>query len=297
MPLHIFLLLPSFARIGSLSPFLPPLYHSGRVDKCYVPSDALYSAATDRKVRPEQISQIGLPIRRGFWGPSGSASADKDEKKGILGMVFGDREDAKPAADGDLRRRLGLIPDVPTVLIVGGGDGMGGIVEQSRAVGERLASDGSGEADGPSYQMVVVCGNNAAAEQELSSTDWGAGVTVQVNGFVNNMDEYMRASDAIVTKAGPGTIAEASICGLPCVLSSYLPGQEAGNVPYVEENGFGAYEGDPAGIADTVSSWLKDTDLLAMMRAKALDAARPSATLDIARDIAALLFEHKGIKA
>jgi 1,2-diacylglycerol 3-beta-galactosyltransferase len=293
----MFLLFPSFARIGSLSPFLPPLSRSGRVDKCYVPSDALYSAATERKVRPEQISQIGLPIRRGFWGPSGSASADKDEKKGILGMVFGDREDAKPAADGDLRRRLGLIPDVPTVLIVGGGDGMGGIVEQSRAVGERLASDGSGDADGASYQMVVVCGNNAAAEQELSSTDWGAGVIVQVNGFVNNMDEYMRASDAIVTKAGPGTIAEASICGLPCVLSSYLPGQEAGNVPYVEENGFGAYEGDPAGIADTVSSWLKDTDLLAMMRAKALDAARPSATLDIARDIAALLFEHKGIKA
>ena len=52
--------------------------------------------------------------------------------------------------------------------------------------------------------------------------DWPHGITVHIKGFVNNMDEWMKASDCIVTKAGPGTIAEASICGLPCLLFAYL---------------------------------------------------------------------------
>mmetsp|Transcript_29662 Transcript_29662/g.87982 ORF Transcript_29662/g.87982 Transcript_29662/m.87982 type:complete len:126 (-) Transcript_29662:340-717(-) len=71
------------------------------------------------------------------------------------------------------------------------------------------------------------------------------------------------------------------------------PGQEAGNVPYVEEAGFGSYSGDPTKIANTVSTWLETPEMLSEMKGKALDAARPSATLDIARDIAEMLFEKK----
>jgi 1,2-diacylglycerol 3-beta-galactosyltransferase len=103
----------------------------------------------------------------------------------------------------------------------------------------------------------------------------------------------MKASDILVTKAGPGTIAEAAICGLPCMLSSFLPGQEEGNVPYVEDAGFGSYSGNPDEIADTVSTWLASPTLLAQMKENALKAARPNATLDIARDVAAILFKSK----
>ena len=73
------------------------------------------------------------------------------------------------------------------------------------------------------------------------------------------------------------------------------PGQEAGNVPYVEENGFGTYSGDPTVITETVSSWLETPDKLQQMQKAALEAARPAATLDIARDIAEYLFERKGV--
>ena len=38
------------------------------------------------------------------------------------------------------------------------------------------------------------------------------------------------AADVLVTKAGPGTIAEAAAVGLPVMVTSFLPGQEAGNV-------------------------------------------------------------------
>ena len=102
--------------------------------------------------------------------------------------------------------------------MVGGGDGMGGIVNIASSLGKKLGSGSSV----PAYQMVVVCGSNADAKSKLAAVEYGKGVQVSVQGFVNNMDEWMRASDALVTKAGPGTIAEASICGLPCMLFAYL---------------------------------------------------------------------------
>lgn len=167
------------------------------MDKCFVPSDVLYESALKREVQPSQIVQYGLPIRRGFW--SSTADSKKDRTT--------------------LRQELGLDLDLPTVLVVGGGDGMGGIVDIAKSLGAKLGADSSDE---PLYQMVVVCGKNEKARESLQGESWGAGVRVQVQGFVYNMDEWMQASDALVTKAGPGTIAEASICGLPCMLFSYL---------------------------------------------------------------------------
>lgn len=46
----------------------------------------------------------------------------------------------------------------------------------------------------------------------------------------------MHACDVIITKAGPGTIAESFICGLPVLLNGYIPGQEEGNIDYVLEH-------------------------------------------------------------
>jgi len=48
---------------------------------------------------------------------------------------------------------------------------------------------------------------------------------VKVCGFVTNMAEWMTACDTIITKAGPGTIAEALICGLPIILNGFIPCQ------------------------------------------------------------------------
>ena len=205
------------------------MIYLSRVDKCFVPSDALYQCARDRKVEPEQIVQLGLPIRKGFWASSNdNTKKTRAPNKNIFEEIFGGGGKEQKNSNSDdarklqYREELGLMDGLPTVLIVGGGDGMGGIIQQAKAVGEKLNEKTGADNGEPAYQMVVVCGNNKSAQEALSGNDWGTGVNVKVNGFVNNMDEWMRASDVIVTKAGPGTIAEASICGLPCMLSSYL---------------------------------------------------------------------------
>lgn len=183
-----------------------PTWFNPGVDKCFVPSDVLYDAARDRGLQPSQLVEHGLPIRKGFWSSQHDAVEESiQHDKEVLTQKLA------------LRNELGLDETLPAVLVVGGGDGMGGIVDIAKSLGDKL---GAGEE--ARYQMVVVCGKNEAAKNSLSSVNWGKGVKVDVQGFVNNMDEWMKASDALVTKAGPGTIAEASICGLPCMLFNFL---------------------------------------------------------------------------
>ena len=74
----------------------------------------------------------------------------------------------------------------------------------------------------------------------------------------------MAASDCVITKAGPGTIAEALICGLPILLSGFIPGQEEGNVSFVVEHGVGAYCDSPEGIAATINDWAGSNELTQM---------------------------------
>lgn len=106
-------------------------------------------------------------------------------------------------------------------------------------------------------------------------------------GFVTEMAEYMVAADVLVSKAGPGTISEAAALSLPVMLTSYLPGQEEGNVDYVIDGGFGAYcaDSDPIGIAEEVCMWLTDESKLAMLSRAAKAKGAPHAARDIVRMI------------
>jgi 1,2-diacylglycerol 3-beta-galactosyltransferase len=110
-------------------------------------------------------------------------------------------------------------------------------------------------------------------------------ISVVPLGFVTSMPEYMVAADVLVSKAGPGTIAEAAAVGLPVMMTSFLPGQEAGNVDVVIESGFGEFNNKPSQIADIVTSWLQDEPLLTGMSKAAMMAGNPYAASEIVKDI------------
>ena len=196
-------------------------FHKG-VDKCCVPGDVCEKIALRKGLKPQQIRKHGLPVRQGFW-EAGNRRQSSAQTKAQLGLS-----------------------NIPTVLVMGGGDGVGPMQEIAKNVGERL-----GQLAGE-YQMVVVCGKNERVQKQVKDRSWPANVKVVTKGFVSNMDDWMVAADLMVTKAGPGTIAEASIVGLPCMLSGFLPGQEEGNVPYVIGNGYGDFSRDPKKIAAKV---------------------------------------------
>ena len=92
--------------------------------------------------------------------------------------------------------------------------------------------------------MVVICGRNKKLLQRLGSREWPGRTKVVPLGFVDNMHDWMMAVDTIITKAGPGTIAEALICGLPILLNGNIPCQVGvGKLEWIEGMGEEKEEG------------------------------------------------------
>jgi 1,2-diacylglycerol 3-beta-galactosyltransferase len=233
-----------------------PLWLFRKADRCFVPTEEAYQQGLRAGLRPTQLVLSGLPIRPTFAHP--------------------------PLPEAELRRKLGLAEDRLTALVVSGGEGMGPVAITAHMLAEKLA------ADGRHAQLVVICGRNEQLRQDLANRAWP--IPVHIHGFVENMPEWMVASDCIVTKAGPGTIAEALITGLPILLKGFIPGQEEGNVPYVVDHGVGAYSPNPTEIAAIVSHWFgPEQDTLADMAQKAKALGHPQATFDIVEEIAGLI--------
>lgn len=167
-----------------------------RADRVFIPSNAVKKIALQNRISPDKIVMRGLPIRPAFW----KRSQPKEK----------------------LRKMLGLTQDAKTVLLMGGGDGVGGLSDIAVNIASAL---GRGKMKEEKSQVVVICGHNKKLVNQLESRKYPSNVRMVVKGFIQNVDEYMGASDCLVTKAGPGTIAEAMTRGLPLILSSFLPGQ------------------------------------------------------------------------
>jgi len=164
--------------------------------------------------------------------------------------------------------------------------GFGNVEEEEQS---KSQEDDSGEKfeDAREVEAQTSRDESAGASESLIGNDPLGDVTVIGLGFVDNMAEYMVAADILVTKAGPGTISEAAAVSLPVLLTSFLPGQEEGNVDYVLENDFGAYvnDNDPSGVAEEVIRWLRNEDKYQELSRNARRKGAPNAARDIASAI------------
>ncbi|ALK08742.1 MGDG synthase family glycosyltransferase [Blastochloris viridis] len=264
-PLVNALVAPVLADVAPATPFatvvtdlgsIHPTWFDGATTALFVPTERAAAAAVKAGRPRATIHACGLPVRATF----AEAPSDRAEARAAFGMV----------------------PNLPAVLVMGGGDGIGPVGDIVRALAGAL---GQGRALG---QVVVVCGRNSKLKNELAADTWPAPVTVL--GFVDQMAELMHASDLLVTKAGPGTIAEATICGLPILFSGFIPGQEEGNVDYVVDHGGGLFVKDPAVIARTVVALFgAERARLAAMAAKSRALGHPRATEEIVGTLCGLL--------
>lgn len=256
----------------------PTWMHRG-VDALYIPTDAVREVSRRVGVPSSVVRQFGLPVREHFW-TEGLVEARRAGAVVPIVTMEGDgvKKSSRPSVAA-LREKLGLCPDTPALLVVGGGDGVGNLGPVAKSIAAKIARD-HGDA---AAQMVVVCGKNETLRESLTSHTWK--ITTFVQGYVDNMHEWMRACDVLCTKAGPGTIAEGLICGMPILITGHLPGQEAANVKYIVSEGIGEYSSRPAKIGAIASRWIADPAALAAMSSAALREARPDATLEIATDI------------
>ena len=198
----------------------------------------------------------------------------------LLGMPIDPKFTLALESKEQLQRKLGLEPGKPVVLLVGGGEGSGGLRSAVNSISQARLS----------VQLLIITGRNKRLYVHLQRSRSSLHVPSKVFGFVYNMPEMMRASDVIVTKAGPGTICEALACNLPIILSGYVPGQEEGNVSYVLENQVGTIAHDSMELIDALRRLLKPgSQVLCEQVANEKRISRPGASFDIARTILSFL--------
>ncbi|OGM13180.1 hypothetical protein A3D84_05395 [Candidatus Woesebacteria bacterium RIFCSPHIGHO2_02_FULL_42_20] len=222
------------------------LYGNPDIDLMLVPSHECFDQAIRHGVSSQKIKLVGLPLRMSFR--------------------------KKYPAKKDLRKNLGFDPNKSLVLLMGGGEGLGSF--KKTAVYLNKLKD---------IQTIAFVGKNDNLKNSLLNENLGPDFHVQ--GFTDEIAMFMKAADIVVTKAGPTTICEALVCGLPIIINGFIPNQESKNAKYVEEIGSGKIVEDPEKITRTVKRWLKDKSLLTKMAKNALDSSDPKSALKAAKEI------------
>ncbi|HEX7737017.1 MAG TPA: glycosyltransferase [Ktedonobacteraceae bacterium] len=228
-----------------------------------------YAPGADGYIVPTEQARR-LYIRRGL----------DPAKIHVLGMPIDPKFTLPLASKEDLRRKLGLDRGLPTILLVGGGDGAGGLRSAVQAISQARLP----------VQLLVITGRNKRLFVHLQRMRAELKVPAKIYGFVHNMPEMMHAADVIVTKAGPGSICEALACNLPIILSGFVPGQEEGNVTYVTENGVGVLARTPVEMVDALRRLIKPgSSLLQAELENARSLSRPRASFEIVQHILSYL--------
>ncbi|MCF6277721.1 MAG: glycosyltransferase [Anaerolineales bacterium] len=227
------------------------LWFDTRADLSLVPTEMARQRALDYDMPAAKLRVVGQPIPERCTVPSGTKA--------------------------ELREKLGWPQGQFVVLAVGGGDGMGPLGETARAVAD----------SGLYVGLVIVAGRNEKLKAELESKGWP--IPTYIYGFTKDLPDFMRAADVLVTKAGPGTIAESLAAHLPLILYARLPGQEDGNVTYVEETGTGVWAPTPQDVVRTLARWMTHPPSRQKVVENCKQAARPEASRTIARILGAKL--------
>jgi processive 1,2-diacylglycerol beta-glucosyltransferase len=164
-----------------------------------------------------------------------------------------------------VRQKLGVKEGIFTVLIATGGIGIGPIAE----IADRLKDDA---------QLLVVCGHNKKLYRTLVEMRHPH---IKAFGFVDNMQELMRVSDVMVTKAGGLSVTEALNMELPMILFCLLPGQETINANMMQALGTGRIVSGLEAIEKEVLGFKKDEQKLNAFRANCRALSRPHSSADI----------------
>jgi 1,2-diacylglycerol 3-beta-galactosyltransferase len=225
-------------------------WFDNHADFVIVPTEAARQSALENGLSESQLAVVGLPVANRFCVP--------------------------PPEKGILREQLDWPKDIPIILLVGGGEGMGPLERTALAIDSANLKAG----------LVIIAGRNRGLKRKLESHEWH--IPVKVYGFVREMPDFMHAADFLVSKAGPGTISEAFISGLPLILYSRMPGQEEGNVTYVVEEGAGVWAPEPGQVVDALRGWINNPQ----KKIAAAEASRRLARPDASRQIARLLAEQ-----
>ena len=166
----------------------------------------------------------------------------------ILRPDFYEEDNSDPL---QLRREMGLRPDLPTGIMLFGGHGSKVMYEMTERLDEA----------GLQLQLILMCGKNEELASKLRARRWK--MPVHVIGFTKEVPRLMRAADFLIGKPGPGSIAESMVKGLPVLVecNAWTLPQERYNTEWVIEKRVGIVLENFKQVVDGVRRMLEPATL------------------------------------
>ena len=189
------------------------------------------------------------------------------------GIPIADKFSSKPDPK-TVRKNYGLRDDMPVLLVLSGGFGMGPVAKILTEL-DKVAGQ---------FQTVVVTGRNDELRRELAVQNRSH--PTHVLGFSKNMHELMTVADLIITKPGGLTSSEALAMGKPLFILNPIPGQEAANSDFLLERGAAAKVNRVEDLPYRVEQLLGSKKLGEMAKA-AKKLGRPRAAETICQEVLA----------
>ncbi|MGE8206940.1 MGDG synthase family glycosyltransferase [Heyndrickxia sp. NPDC080065] len=170
-------------------------------DQYIVASGKVKQSLVDLGIKRETVACTGIPIRSKFSEPS-----NRDE----------------------IRKKYELDPTLPTILIMGGGEGL---------IGKEILKSNELETLHEKIQFLIICGKNKKLKKNLEKEFYDSKHIIKIFGYTENIHELMSVSELVITKPGGVTTSEALVTELPMILFKPLPGQEEDNAHYLIQSG------------------------------------------------------------
>ena len=222
------------------------------MDLYFVGCDFMKKQLIADGIRQDTIHVTGIPVSRAFHQDWDRASC---------------------------RQAAGLSQELPVVLLMGGGLGLGHItaaLEQLEKLDTKL-------------QLLVAAGRNSELKAQAERFGGTSHHCVHVYGYTDQVCQLMGASDILVTKPGALTLTEAMAMGLPMVLHEPIPGPETDNARYMSGCGAAVWLHAGDNLAWVIRDLLAEPHALSDMSLAARRQGRAGTVQDIARAIEGLL--------
>lgn len=160
-----------------------------------------------------------------------------------------------------------------TILLMGGGAGLGGLDE---VAGRLLMLDAD-------FQLVALAGRNAKTLDKLQTLAIRHPRRLIAQGFTDRVEQLMTASDLVVTKPGGLTTSECLALGRPMIVHAPIPGQEERNCDHLLEQGAALKAIDATALDYRVRELMGGPQRLAALAERARALGRPNAARDVLR--------------
>ncbi len=247
--------------VGVLTDFVAHRYWADpNVDLYIAPSEDTRQKLVSQGVPPERVAAFGIPTNESFQ---------------------------KPVDKAAVIQNLGLKPDLPKILVMGGSLGLGPMKSVIRKL-NKLPQP---------FDVIVVTGKNKELQEQLARKGPKLRHTTKIFGFVENVQELMEIAEIIITKPGGITTAEALVKKLPMIIINPIPGQEAKNTDYLLSQNVAVEAEDANDVMLFVDEFLRNPRKLWSMREAAAALGRPRSAENAAQEILKILVANSAVAA